>query len=122
MSTENVTDGPGRIPRDATPLLAMLLTDFQKLWDAMWAEDKPEIGSEQRHMMLNRQVELFGQAYLLGVLRAANPKLADEAAEFLAEQWDAGDSLGEWMYVWQQQLAAGQPLDLGIDIPEVSRG
>lgn len=115
--TENRTDGPGRIARDAEPLLRDLLTDWQRLYDALW-KTTPEPNERGRELIIARQVDLFGTVYLLAALRQLDPVVADRAANFLAEMWDAGDSLGEWIYEWRQQLDAGKPLTLFLSDDE----
>lgn len=114
MTDENRTDGPGRIARDATPMLRDLLADWQGLFDLLWKSDK-EPNSADRIAIIARQVDLFGTVYLLAALRHFDPVRADRAAAFLAEQWDAGDSLGEWIYQWREELGAGKPLTLFLD-------
>jgi hypothetical protein len=115
--TENRTDGPGRIAREAEPLLRDLLTEWQRLFDALW-NTTPAPGDRERYFIINRQVDLFGTAYLLAALRHLDRAVADRAAHFLAEMWDAGDSLGEWIYEWRQQLDAGKPLTLFLSDEE----
>ena len=54
----------------------------------------------------------YGLIYLLAVLRAIDPKVAGIAARDLVAQYDAGDSMGEWVHQWREELAAGKPLRL----------
>lgn len=56
--------------------------------------------------------EAYGVVYLLAVLRSIDPAVADIAARDLVGAWDCGDSLGEWVYQWGEELAAGKPLTL----------
>ena len=114
VDNPEVTDGPGGIPRRADALLRMLLDEFQQLFDVTMAFPKQVEGDERRHM-LTRQVDTFGQAFLLAALREFAPANADKVAAALADQWDGGDGLGEWVYQWRQELDAGQPLTLPIE-------
>lgn len=54
----------------------------------------------------------YSTIYLLAVLRAVDPNVADIAARTLIGALDAGDGLGEWVNQWRQELAEGQPLTL----------
>jgi len=54
----------------------------------------------------------YSTIYLLAVLRAIDPKVADIAARDLVAAWDAGDALGEWVWQWRQEFADGKPLGL----------
>lgn len=56
--------------------------------------------------------EGYSTIYLLAVLRAIDPKVADIAARDLVAALDAGDALGEWVWQWRQELADGKPLSL----------
>lgn len=55
--------------------------------------------------------EAHGVIYLLGVLRAIDPTVADAAARDLVGAWECGE-FAEWVYQWGQELAAGKPLTL----------
>ncbi|MEH3129407.1 MAG: hypothetical protein PGN27_05520 [Mycolicibacterium neoaurum] len=55
--------------------------------------------------------EAYGFIYVLGVLRAIDPTVADAAARDLVGAWECGE-FGEWVYQWSQELAAGRPLTL----------
>lgn len=67
------------------------------------------------------EVQGYGMAYLLAVLRAIDPKVADGAARDLVIAFDAGDSMGEWIYQWREELAEGKPLTLR-GIPTLTAG
>lgn len=95
-------------------MLRDMLTDWQSLHDALWRPQPAPQGPE-RDLIIARQVELFGVVYLLAALRQLDPERADRAACFLAEQWDAGDSLDEWIYQWREELESGAPLTLFLD-------
>lgn len=108
------TDGPAAIARQATPLLRDLLAEWERLCDLLWSSDKP-LDDPDRFRIIIRQVDLFGTCYMLAALRHVDPVRADRAAAFLADQWEGGDSLGEWVYQWRQELAGGDPLTLFLE-------
>ncbi|QFG10069.1 hypothetical protein SEA_IDENTITYCRISIS_50 [Mycobacterium phage IdentityCrisis] len=56
--------------------------------------------------------EGYAAIYLLAVLRAINPRVADIAARDLISALDAGDVLGEWVWQWRKEFAEGKPLTL----------
>lgn len=56
--------------------------------------------------------EGYSAIYLLAVLRAVAPKVADIAARELCAALDAGDVLGEFISQWRQEFADGKPLTL----------
>lgn len=66
---------------------------------------------------VNTSVEGYGVIYLMAVLWRTNPTVADIAARMLTLAWDAGDSMGEWVYQWRKELADNHPLTLHA-IPE----
>lgn len=57
-------------------------------------------------------VDGYSAIYLLAVLQRIDPAAADRAAGNLVRDCDAGDSFGEWVYQWRQELADGRPLTL----------
>src|ERR1051326_6585984 len=70
-----------------------------------------------------RQVDVFGMAYLLAALRRVAPDVADHATAFLAEQGAVGDSIGELVCQWQDELRKGEPLRLpAVPSPEPGDG
>lgn len=67
---------------------------------------------------INTSVNGYISAYLLAVLRATDPAVADQAARSLVAALDSGDTLGEWIWQWHDELTTGQPLTLwGIPTP-----
>lgn len=57
----------------------------------------------------------WGIIYLLAVLLRIDPQIADVAGRFLTAEFDSGDSMGEWVAQWQDELASGkQPTLPGI--------
>jgi hypothetical protein len=118
-AAEAPTDAYGSdIPRAAEPLIRMFIDQFQAACERMFGADKPKLTDEQWAWTSIRQVDTFGLAYLLAAIRKLDPEIADSAAAHLADAWGAGDSLGEWMWQWQQELNAGKPLTLrGIPSP-----
>lgn len=57
-------------------------------------------------------VSEYALVYLLAVLHRVDPEAADRAARDLVTAWDAGDSMGEWMWQWRDELGKGQALTL----------
>jgi hypothetical protein len=102
--------------------------DMDRVMDAVLvALDKTRIapGKTNLHWVyaIQRQCDTFGLAYLLAALRRVAPETADHAAAFLAEQWAAGDSLGEWVWQWRHEFEEGRPLRLpAVPSPEPAEG
>ncbi|MEN4399991.1 hypothetical protein [Mycolicibacterium conceptionense] len=73
--------------------------------------DNPD---HQRARVAEISVSVNGYAfiYLLAVLQRVDPTVADIAARDLVGQFDAGDSLGEWVWQWREEFAEGKPLSL----------
>jgi hypothetical protein len=99
------------IPRDASGLLASLMDQFEKCWNAMVDMGEP-LSREEQRVISNRIVDVFGQTFLLACLRRVDPDGADRAAAWLADQWGSGDALGEWEFQWRRETALGRPLTL----------
>ncbi len=119
------TDGKGKgMPRAAQPMARHLLQDIQLALEKTHGEnavalDIPDPDSPRGKRMnpewmlwTYRMVHDFGLAYLLMVLRRIDPQVADSASAFLADAWDAGDSVGEWSWEWHQALIKGETPDL----------
>lgn len=100
-----------RIPRTADGLLKMLIDDFQRIWQSVWSNPL-ELDSKEMALRNSQIVNLYGQIHLLGALRQIAPEEADKVAASLAEMWDGGDGLGEWVYQWRTELEAGLPLTM----------
>ena len=124
--------GGDGIPRLAEPLIRWALDRYQRSYDKTGSgpdsvpfrlpdPDAPDGEGQPNpewYWQINEQVNMYGVAYLVGALRAIDPQVADSAAAALADAWDAGDSLGEWVWQWRQELDAGKPLTLhGIPAP-----
>lgn len=60
---------------------------------------------------ISTEVQGFGVIYLIAVLRQIDPAVADIASRHLYASWDSGE-VGEWVYDWSEQLAAGKPLSI----------
>ncbi len=60
---------------------------------------------------ISTEVQGFGVIYLIAVLRQIDPAVADIASRHLYASWDSGE-IGEWVYEWSEQLAAGKPLSI----------
>jgi len=120
---------PHRVPflggkglaRQALPLMADVLDWWQHLYDQQQTTpvDLPD-GTPNRewtHQMM-RGVELYGIAYLLGALHRYDEYAADQIAAALSDAWESGDSMGEWVWQWRRELAAGKPPTLpGVPTP-----
>lgn len=122
----------GRSPsRSALALAVQMLETFQWSWDRTVGKDatvSPSLPDPEQSGKVVRnpewdhhiatEVNTYGLALLLLTLHRDNPALADSVAAGLADAWDAGDSLGEWVYEWRQQLADGRPVTLP-GVPDV---
>ncbi len=73
----------------------------------LWDDNKEAFAA---HSSLS--AEAFVGIYLLAVLRRIDPAAADVATRELIAELDAGDSLGERIYQWHNELASDQPLSL----------
>lgn len=76
--------------------------------EATWQNPSVDDNPQAWHANIATTVNGFGLIYLLAVLRASAPDIADVAARNLVVQYDCGDSLGEWVYQWREELAAGK--------------
>lgn len=127
---EGWEDNPRRIPGTADAMVRWLLDSFRAIDDHMGGKGPDRIPSDvdgkvnPAFIQASREkVDLFGLAYLLAALRRVAPEVADHATAFLAEQWDYGDSLGEFVWEWHQELEAGEPLKLpAVPSPEPAEG
>ncbi|MGI6797794.1 hypothetical protein [Gordonia sihwensis] len=54
----------------------------------------------------------YGLVYTLAVLHRINTTAADSVARELVAQWEYGDTLGERMWQWRNELENGTPLTL----------
>lgn len=121
-------DGKGQgLPRAAIPAAQRSLEELQNGFARLHGDDDakripmdiPDAGSprgvkpnpEFLHWII-RNVQEFGIAYLLLVLHRVDPQAGDSAAAWLADQWEAGDSLGEWAWEWHQALIKGEQLEV----------
>jgi hypothetical protein len=118
-------DGKGKgLKRAALPLAGDLLADLQLAFSKVHGPDAvphtlPDPGSPDGTRInpewmrwSERQVHDFSPVYLLLVLHQLDPEVADSAAAFLADSWEAGDSIGEWAWEWHQALLKGESPDL----------
>lgn len=113
----------GGLPRLAQPLIAEFLDDYQSAHNRTVGPDAIPLrvpdpdnpdgrpNPDWDHAIMAK-VHDYGLAYLLAALHRIDPEVADSAAAALADAWDDGDGLGEWVYQWRQELAAGRPLTL----------
>lgn len=123
-------DNPRKIPGTADAMVRWLLDSYWAISDRTFGlgpevipasiDDKinPEFVTACRE-----KTDLFGLIYLLATLRRVAPTVADHATAFLAGQWDYGDSLGEWVWQWREEIEKGEPLKLpAVPSPEVPDG
>lgn len=101
----------------ADSLLAQQLTDWQKNYetivtDRVPPEERTEEADRKLLDSINLAAQMFGTVYLLAVLRAIDPAVADVAATELVDMWEAGDSLGEWIWQWNKELHTPTQLSL----------
>ncbi len=96
----------------ATTLLAEQLQWWIQHSTATRESDLYDTNNEAWHAQLSAGVQGYGLIYLLAVVREIDPTVADIAARDLVAAFDAGDSLGEWVWQWRNELAEGQPLTL----------
>jgi hypothetical protein len=126
-------DDDGGIPRATRELTVWNLANFQDSWDRMYGSDPekrvelaiPGTVTEEKphgesnpwwHFHLIRSVDSFAISYLLLMIQRLDPEQANLASAWLADQWDGGDSLGEWCWHWAQDLAAGKDV-AELDVP-----
>lgn len=56
--------------------------------------------NDQQRQSMGQLVNLYGVVSTLRAFHEAAPDAADKAAADLWTAWDAGDSLGEWLWEW----------------------
>lgn len=121
-------NGGGKgLPRQAVPLLRYLLDAAQRTFDRETRvplnipnPDKPgeTKSNPEWFSMIEHRVDLYGLAYLLAALHRVDPEVSESAAASLADAWEYGDSIGEWVWQWREELDEGKPLTLyGIPAP-----
>lgn len=107
-----------RAAAPASTLLREQLDWWLKHSDSLRERKLYEDNKDLWYESISTEVEGFGLIFLLAVLRAIDPAVADVASRYLYEAWDSGE-LGEWVYEWAEQLKAGKPLSLyGIPRPD----
>lgn len=112
--------GPGSIPGDADGMVQYFLDGWQASYDRMHRDHPEKIpmdGPDEKPnwewlAALLRQADTFGLVYLLAALRRVAPETANHAAAWLAGQWASGDSIGEWVWQWRDEIEKGEPLKL----------
>lgn len=119
---------PGWLGDASTPALSLLGTvldaelhgferfgtgqDLAKEVAAVNAELGAKVDAEMLWRTAAANTSGYGTAFLLAVLHRIDPAAADRAARDLANAWEAGDSLGEWIHQWREELSQGIPLRL----------
>lgn len=82
------------------------------LWDKESGMPTHESNPQARAAEIALSCEGYAEIYLLAVLRAVDPRVADIAARSLIANLDAGDTLGEWVSQWHEELTSGKSLTL----------
>lgn len=122
------------IPRQTVPFITWNVEVVQEALrrtmgigeDAVPLTEPGSVTAEKPHgvanpvwtLWLSRQIESFGVVYLLLVLHRVAPRTAESAVAWLADQWETGESIGEFTADWWQHIQAGTLDDL--DIPALS--
>lgn len=115
-------DEEKKAERDRDPagtLLREQLDWWPKHYKSIHDRDLMNTNQDAWRAEINCSVEGFGMMYLLAVLMRIDPKVAAVAGRRLTAEFDAGDGLGEWVYQWTEELAAGKPLTL-YGIPDAA--
>ncbi|SHQ46765.1 hypothetical protein [Mycobacteroides abscessus] len=115
-------DEEKRAAREREP--AMTLLREQLDWWAAQSQsihdrDLMNTNKEAWLQSVSSSVSGWGMTYLLAVLQRIAPDVADIAARRLVAEFEAGDSMGEWIFQWSRELGSGLPLSLhGIPDPD----
>jgi hypothetical protein len=73
------------------------------------------------HLRLTLQMQnAYALTLALATLDRVHPDAATELAQHLLMAADFGDSYGEWLWQWGEELRAGQPITLPFDVPEAT--
>lgn len=120
--TDNPTPHPNpwanRIPRTATDWVDHDLHYAQQHFE--WTSDhiKELLDGDRAAHNRNIRLEIAGwvNVYLWEVVRRYAPEIADRVAEDIADACEAGDSMGEWLWDWQQDRARGKGLRLPFEL------
>lgn len=108
--------------REREPATTLLAEHLQWWIDHSKGIRESELYDKNRdawYANMSTSVMAYGLIYLLAVVRTIDPKVADIAARDLVSAFDAGDSLGEWVWQWRDELAQGHSLTLhGIPTPD----
>ncbi len=76
-------------------------------------------GHAQHVDLIIRKQTSYALMLAMTVLDRISPAAADALAEHLHDAADYGDSYGEWLWQWGEELQAGQPITLPFDLPGV---
>lgn len=108
-------DEEKRAAREREPA-ATLLREQLNWWSAQYKSIHErglfKKNQEAWYEAITCSVNGWGMTYLLAVLQRVAPDVADIAARRILAEWDAGDTMGEWVFQWGQELEDGEPLTL----------
>jgi hypothetical protein len=71
--------------------------------------------AEQIRIIVEGQ-NAYGFALAMATLNRVNPAVAQALAENLHDAAEAGDSYGEWLWQWGEELQAGAPITLPFEV------
>lgn len=115
-------DEEKRAAREREPAMTLLreqLDGWAAQSQSIHDRDLTNTNKEAWLQALSSSVNGWGMTYLLAVLQRIAPDVADIAARRLVAEFEAGDSMGEWIFQWSQELGSGRPLSLhGIPDPD----
>lgn len=115
-------DSPG-IPATTTEWIIAAHADAARAIDKVQGNLShycSEEGHAEHVQLTLRMQNAYALTLALSVLDRVHPGAATELAQHLLMAADFGDSYGEWLWQWGEELAAGQPITLPFDIPEAT--
>lgn len=114
-------EGKGHgLKRAAVPMAADMLVDARLAVEKIHGEKAvpmdvpdPERPGDVRAnpewmYWVTRRAQDCGLAYLLLALHQVDSRVADSAAAFLADSWELGDGIEEWVHEWHQSILKGE--------------
>lgn len=114
-------DDDKRAAREREPATTLLREQLHWWTDQYKSIHERELirkNQEAWYEAISCSVNGWGMTYLLAVLQRVAPDVADIAARRLVAEFDAGDTMGEWVFQWSQEMDSGKPLTLH-GIPDV---
>lgn len=92
------------VPATPTGIITEFLSQTRELSRRILAVD-----AEHKHL-IRHLCDEFAVIALMAALENAVPDVAAEVAERLADVWEDGGSIDEFLYEWRGKHAAGQPI------------